>query len=277
MQKAFFEFEGYKVHYALIGKGTKYLMAFHGYGLDGTLFQAFEDSLGKHYTIISFDLFHHGESHYPIGLDADTALKPELMKKMMEQLAFKLGIDKFGLMGYSMGGRICLYLAPMFGKRLTELYLFAGDGIKRSNGYMFGTYTMLGRALFRLMVKANGAMVAMLKLGYAIGLINKKAFQFFVSQVNSRPKRQKLFNTWQSYRLFKPDLDNVARAVNSGELKLHLFCGKYDKVLPPHTIKHLIKKLRPDFKPIMLESGHDLVNTKTSAYLQEYLSREPRG
>lgn len=275
MQKAFFEFDGYKIHYTTIGNGNKYLLAFHGYGQDASLFQAFEDSLGKHYTILSFDLFHHGDSHYPLGLDAATPLPPELMKQMMEQLLNKLGVATFGLMGYSMGGRICLYLAPMFGKRVTELYLFAGDGMKRSYGYMFVTYTGVGKALFRLMVKTGGIMSTALKFGRRIGLMNGKAAAFFITQINSKAKREKLYNAWQTYQLFKPDLDTVAAQINSGQVKLHLFCGKYDKVLPPHTIQRFVKKLK-DIRPVMLESGHDLINAKTSAYLQDYLGREPR-
>lgn len=272
MQKAFFQFNGYKVHYASIGKGPKYLLAFHGYGQDSTLFQAFANSLGKHYTIISFDLFHHGDSQFPLGIEASQALPPALFKQMLEELLFKLGIDRFGLMGYSMGGRICLHLATIFGNRVDELYLFASDGLKRSYGYLFVTYTQLGKALFRLMINTGGIMSSALKFGQRIGVLNGKAAAFFITQVNSKPKRERLYNAWQTYQLFRPDLDLVAALINSGQIKLHLFCGKYDKVLPPRTIQRFIKKLN-GFKPVMLDSGHDLVTPKTSAFLQEYLNR----
>ncbi|UPT66842.1 MAG: alpha/beta hydrolase [Sphingobacteriales bacterium JAD_PAG50586_3] len=195
MRKAYFEYEGYKVHYAAIGNGDKYLLAFHGYGQEGAVFNAFENSLGRHYTIIAFDLFHHGESAYPLNLPPDTALETHQFKLMLEVLLTKLGVDTFGLMGYSMGGRICLQLLTLFGDRVNELYLFAPDGIKRSNGYAFGTYTLLGKALFKLMIDAGGIMLSALKLGNTLGIVNNKAYTFFVTQVNTKAKRRKLYDT----------------------------------------------------------------------------------
>lgn len=271
MQKAFFEFNGYRVHYATIGNGPKYLLAFHGYGQDSALFQSFSNSLGRHYTILSFDLFHHGESLYPLNVPASRPLPPELFKQMLEELLFKLGIEQFGLMGYSMGGRICLHLSTMFGNRVDELYLFASDGLKRSYGYLFVTYTRLGKSLFRLMINTGGIMSTALKFGQRMGILNGKAAAFFITQVNSKPKRERLYNAWQTYQLFRADLNAVAELINSGQIKLHLFCGKYDKVLPPWTIQRFVKKLK-DIQPVMLESGHDLVTPKTSAYLQDYLN-----
>ena len=271
MQKAYFEYEGYKVHYAIIGKGSKYLLAFNGYGQLGEVYKAFENSLGTEYTIIAFDLFHHGQSSYPANLPNDTALEPTLFKAMLEQLLDKLGINTFGLMGYSMGGRICLHLLTLFNTRITELYLFAPDGIKRSNGYAFGTYTLLGKALFKLMIEAGGVMLTGLKLGNKLGIVHSKAHAFFVTQVNTRAKRLKLYNTWQSYRRFKPNLNTVAGILNNGKVKLHLFTGKYDKVLPPWTVNRLLNKLTIKVVNNQLESGHDLISLKTSAYLEKYL------
>lgn len=276
MQKAYFEYEGYKVHYAIIGKGDSYLFAFHGYGQEGAVFNAFENSLGKHYTIIAFDLFHHGGSNYPIGLAPDTAIETSVYKAMLEVLLTKVGIDKFGLMGYSMGGRICLQLLTMFGDRIDELYLFAPDGIKRSNGYAFGTYTLVGKALFKLMIDAGGIMLGALKLGNRLGIVNSKAYAFFVTQVNSKPKRRKLYNTWQAYRRFKPNLNSVAHQLNNGTTTMHLFTGRYDKVLPPWTVNRLLKKLTNNTVNNQLESGHDLISQKTSAYLQNYINQKKR-
>lgn len=274
MQKAYFEYEGYKVHYAIIGRGDSYLFAFHGYGQEGAVFNAFENSLGKHYTIIAFDLFHHGGSNYPMDLAPDTALETSAYKTMLEVLLNKLGIDKFGLMGYSMGGRICLQLLTMFGNRIDELYLFAPDGIKRSNGYAFGTYTLVGKALFKLMIDAGGIMLGALKLGNRLGIVNSKAYAFFVTQVNSKPKRRKLYNTWQAYRRFKPNLNSVAHQLNNGTTTMHLFTGMYDKVLPPWTVNRLLKKLTNNPVNNQLESGHDLISQKTSAYLQNYINKK---
>jgi len=271
MQKAYFEYDGYKVHYTLIGNGAKHLLAFNGYGQEGAVYKAFENSLGREYTIIAFDLFHHGESHYPRGLAPDTALELDLFKEMLESLLNRMGIDTFGLMGYSMGGRICLQLLTMFGNRVTELYLFAPDGIKRSNGYAFGTYTLVGKALFKLMVDTGGIMLAGLKLGNRLGIVNSKAHAFFVIQVNTKEKRRKLYNTWQTYRRFKPNLDTVAAILNTGQVKLHLFTGKYDKVLPPWTVNRLLKKLTINTVNNQLQSGHDLISLKTSAYLERYV------
>lgn len=271
MQKAYINYQGYRLHYATIGSGPSYLLAFHGYGQDATVFNAFANSLGRHYTILSFDLFHHGGSTYPLTLAPNTPLAPALYKAMLDELLNRLGITTFGLMGYSMGGRICLHLAPMYGKQVTSLYLFAPDGIKRSYGYLMGISTPLGRSLFKVGISAGGLVLGLLKLGNALGIVNSKAHAFFVTQINSKPKRQKLYNTWLSYRLFMPNLDTVATLINQGQIKLHLFVGKYDKVLPPWTVRRLVKRLNPPIQPTLINSGHDLISPKTSTFLQDYL------
>jgi len=57
-----YEHDGLSLEYEIIGDGDKTMFAFHGFGISAELFRNLESSLGKKYTIYSFNLPYHGLS-----------------------------------------------------------------------------------------------------------------------------------------------------------------------------------------------------------------------
>src|SRR5205809_920321 len=53
-----------KLHYLQSGIGKRVLLAFHGYSNNASIFHPFEPHLARQYTILSFDLPHHGNSKW---------------------------------------------------------------------------------------------------------------------------------------------------------------------------------------------------------------------
>lgn len=52
------------------------------------------------------------------------------MERISESFLLNFGIEKFGLIGYSMGGRIVLVTMELMYQRINSVLLIAPDGLK---------------------------------------------------------------------------------------------------------------------------------------------------
>lgn len=274
MHSTNFIYNGYTLHYRTIGTGSKYVFAFHGYGLTGDIFKAFEGAMGQRYTIISFDLFHHGGSTYPPTIPPHQTITPQAFAEMLNELCARLGIAKFGLMGYSMGGRMSLCLTEYFKDRVTELFLFAPDGIKPTPGYFFMVFNPVGKMLFKLLIKGYKYLGPVFWVYRTFRILPKKTYNFYRSQVDTEAKRQQLYNAWNAHKLFKPNLANVKQVIRENHIKLHLFTGAYDMLLQPHYFTHFAHSIGPGYKNNILKIGHNLITPDVNKLLAEYLAKE---
>src|SRR6218665_602262 len=92
------------LHYKKEGNGSKILVAFHGYGNDCSLFDILIPYLKDDYTILSFDLPFHGQSIWP----KTVAFTQQHLNILTEQILELCQVKKISLLGYSLGGRICM-------------------------------------------------------------------------------------------------------------------------------------------------------------------------
>src|ERR1022692_1867731 len=113
MKHQYLEYQNYKMVYHVYGHGDKTLFAFHGFGRAGTDFKVLEPTFGNDYIIISFDLFFHGESDYPMNPEKINFNEDDL-KALINQYLTTNNIERFSLLGYSIGGRISLKLIELF-------------------------------------------------------------------------------------------------------------------------------------------------------------------
>ena len=77
----FISHNGFNWEYEKFGSGKEILLAFHGFGNHSSDFRILERSLGKKYTIISFNLPYHGASYIDESR-ADKTISKEDLKKL---------------------------------------------------------------------------------------------------------------------------------------------------------------------------------------------------
>ena len=99
-REGFIELENGSLHYQRWGSGGRVLLAFHGYGNTAALFSSFGTHLGQEFTILSFDLPHHGKSQWP----PDNLVHKADLQKLVSAVRHTYGVNKVSLAGYSMGG-----------------------------------------------------------------------------------------------------------------------------------------------------------------------------
>ena len=106
-------------HLEAIGVGEP-LLLLHGFSGDSSSWRAIANTLAARWRIIMLDSLGHGKSDAPSKVDSYrmACLAADIMD-LLDQIAIK----RTHLLGYSMGGRLALYLALRFPERLRSLIL----------------------------------------------------------------------------------------------------------------------------------------------------------
>ncbi len=107
------------LNYEISGNGSENLILLHGFMENLLIWEELEPLLSKKFRIIRIDLPGHGRS--PVIGEIHTM---EMMAEEVKKVADKLKLEKFHLLGHSMGGYISLSFAEKYGESLKSLTLF---------------------------------------------------------------------------------------------------------------------------------------------------------
>lgn len=248
--------DGWPVSYQQFGSGPELLFAFHGYGQSSQIFESFEELLAEKFTIISFDLFYHGQlegNKLPAAYFSRFNLEQQINHFLKE-----FDANTFSVMGYSMGGKLALNCLELFAKKLNKIVLMAPDGIKINPFYKFVTHTLVGKKLYRYTIEYPVIIYSTNKLARTIGFINDKVYHFVKNQLKSKENRQKVLDAWLIYSRMLPNINNIAKLINDNKINIMCFFGKYDSIIPAKKGKKLIRKLKNKKAIEILDTGHNL-------------------
>ncbi|MFN3917817.1 MAG: alpha/beta fold hydrolase [Flavobacteriales bacterium] len=262
-------FNKFSLSYKRLGCGEKILIAFHGFDQNASIWRNFENSLGKKYTIYSFNHFFHGSGHYPADrIDHNTMTKKELFE-LIEYFLEEKKIHRFSIAGYSLGGRISLTLIEYFANRLDEAWLFAPDGLTQNFWYKFASSTKTGRELYKQIMRNPNIFFSLVRGVKKVRFISQKTGDFVINQMATYEKRLLVYNTWMAYRHIMPNLREVARLIDSHAVDTHLFLGKYDFIFPPRMAKKIPAK--KNLKVHIVESGHNLFTASIEKVIKQII------
>lgn len=267
-----FEYKKYEVSYEKWGTGPEILIAFHGFGQSATIFSNIAPALEKNFTVYACSLFYHGESKLPNHIPPGEPLPADFFKEGVLEFCKKNNIDKFSLMGYSLGGRLVLKLLEMIPERINSLLLLAPDGVKKSRWYYFATHHFIGKRLFRRVVYKPKLLFALVNLFSGIGIIKKKMKKFVYSQFSEKENRLKILHVWNTYSIITPSVRKVKATIKEHQIKTLIFTGTYDPVLNEEIGYILSNGLEEDVKWIKIKAGHDLLKPNYSPIIEQELS-----
>ncbi|MDZ8185288.1 MAG: 2-succinyl-6-hydroxy-2,4-cyclohexadiene-1-carboxylate synthase [Nostoc sp. ChiSLP02] len=150
--------ENYQFNYSLIGKPDKPLILFlHGFMGNIDEFDEAIKLLSDEFSYLTLDLPGHGKTQVLGGDEYYTMPKTA---DAIISLLDKLKIDKSFLVGYSMGGRLALYLALHFPERFLKVILeSASPGLATETERLerIKRDTQIGRKLTRITTKTDFA------------------------------------------------------------------------------------------------------------------------
>ena len=257
-----------QIQYQTWGTGPKILFAFHGYGESASTFAFWGEALGSDHTLIAIDLPFHGRTGWKDGLE----FYPEQLFRRMEDIAARVphAGPTWGLIGYSMGGRIALQLLQNHPDRFDRIILLAPDGLKVNFWYWIATATSLGNRLFRWTMRRPGWIFFLLRLSHALRLVNPSIYKFAVHYIDDKPVRAQLYARWTVMRKFRPNLATIAAIIRTRQLPVYLVYGKYDRIIRWQTAEKFRNRgIAATSHLILLDTGHQLLRPQfLSLYLQ---------
>lgn len=240
------------LHYVKAGNGKEPLLVFHGFGQDHTLYVPLLKSLSPRYTLYIVDLFFHGKSVWNEG---ERPLEKKDWNNIISTLLTDQQISTFSLLAYSLGGKFALATLEAFPSRIKSLYLIAPDGIKTSFWYSMATYPKMLRSLFKSMIFRHERFLWIANKLNESKLVDKGLIRFADYQMNTEEKRKRVYYSWVVFRRLIFDLKEIARLIDTHNIRLTLIAGKYDKVIKAENMNLLLRHV-PNHRFEVLETGH---------------------
>jgi len=251
------------LHFSKFGHGPKTLLAFHGIGQDGfRCFQCFEEPLGAQYTIYAFDLFFHGQS----GGVSQNAVSKEFWTATIQDFLNKNHITRFDIAGFSIGGRFALATLEAFAGQVDNVFLIAPDGVSEHPLYTLASRFWPTRMIFKMLLQYPEVLFKTSNLLQKAGFISSSLNIFTQKVLDSPEKRQSVYHSWVSFRKLRFDINGIFRLTKQNKVTIHLFVGKFDKLLKPKHVRKLARLL-PEHQYHELKSGHSKLVAQAGSFI----------
>ena len=217
-----------QLHYQKTGVGKRLLLAFHGYGDDATSFGLIDPYLCEEFTMLSFDLPHHGESNW-----GNTPFTKSDLTELSDLLKKDYGVEKISLLGYSLGGRICLTILELMPEKIDHVTLLATDGLVKNRYYTFFTGNWFGKKMFRNMLEKPARYFRVMEWVNKSGLVHPSRYKFAMHSLASTESRDLLLKVWPAMSSLMPSVPKVKQAIRKYRIPVTLFMGANDKIMHP--------------------------------------------
>lgn len=238
----------------------------HGFGEFARTFDPVAADLPGH-TLVAIDLPWHGETDWREGLLMEVRALRDIIRMIPEA-----GAKRFGLMGYSMGGRISLALLEAFPTDVSHLVLIAPDGLKVNPWYRFATRTWAGNRVFRRVMENPGGFLQLLKMGRRAGLVNDSIMKFVHLYVDDRAMRDKVYKVWTTMRRFSPSLPAIRQQILTRQIPVFLLFGRYDRIIQAQSGASFVQGLEPWARVRVLDIGHQVLHPRNIQAIEEALA-----
>lgn len=239
------------IHYLRWGNGPKVLLALHGYGLDGSCFLHL-DFLHNEYTVYSFHLPYHGGSTW----EGKTPLSPALWYDYIREWKQAHKIERYDVLGFSMGGKFALSVVDFDAKNIDRLILIAPDGVKRNFWYRLATHNFLTRGLFKLLVGKSSYFYTLSNMMGKLKLLPKITVKFAQKQMTTPKDRERGFLVWTNFRFLHTNLNTRLKTITENSIQVKLFTGIHDRVILRKDVAGLSKLPEELFEWKEFDCGH---------------------
>lgn len=248
-----------QIHYLEVGHGPQLLVGFPGYGHNAHSLLPLAQYLDTTYTCVLADMPHHGNSRWTPGVVFTKAMLVQLITSLLDQYK----CPKISLLGYSMGGRVCLTIIEELPQYVERATLIASDGLVNNKYYTFVTGTVLGKRLFAHLLTHPAPYHKMILLLKRARLISPWQYKFISYYTGDPMIRKKLSLIWPAMSALIPSAPAVHKAIRQYNIQVHLFMGKFDKVIPASHGRQFAAG-NTNIHLHILEKGHSIIGYDTA-------------
>lgn len=249
------------------------MLCFHGYGMHGKQFISLEPALGGKYTFIGFDLFFHKETR--LHDQSLSNIKNPITKKAFANLITEFceyeGIDRFSVIGYSMGTHFATVVVEELGERVDEYIVAAPSSI--NPGLLIRAFSKykLGNKLLEKLTKSERALINMLNFSKRVGLIDNVGRDILYKEIDTPELRFNFYASFTYLRLFETDEDKLIQTLVEQNIRSIFIFGKRDAMYPPRIGTKFLNKL-PKAEVIILDKDHEMIDNDFVAALTGLLN-----
>ena len=269
MNKELFTYGEISIEYLVVGEGHDTIVCLHGFGRSAEDYLIFQSLLQPHQRLVAINLLSHGKSSFPSKRISSDPITKEEWTEVIQWLLASMEIDSFHLMGYSMGGRLAMVLAETMAPCIKSLVLIAPDGLKIKWIYRFVSETKTGRRLYRRIIENPKELFNLVDFLAAIRVLHPKIKRFVHGQLETRDKRQLVYDAWLIHRKLFPRLPGVAHNIEAYHIRFLLIFGRYDRVIPARDSNRLLRFFSKPKPPVLLNLGHRLLHPETLKYMSD--------
>lgn len=258
MQSHYITHNNSTIHYRQFGIGPKLLFCFHGYGRESYTFSFLERRLGNAFTIIAIDIPYHGLTEWKEEL----TFKPIYLIQFLLQIRRSLNKEdsKFSILGFSMGGRIALYLTQLLPDQVERLVLLAPDGLSFNFWRWLGSQTLIGSKLLHYTIHHPQWLKWLINKAIKWHVIHRGLANFIEYYIYDEEHRKTLYMRWISMRKFKPSTSKLKQLIKKNHLPVRMLFGAFDRVIP-YAGGERFKQGIEEFATLeVIESGHNLLS-----------------
>ena len=257
-----------QLEYALFGEGKKKLVCFHGFGQNLMVFKDLSTKLGNH-QIVSINLFFHGKSDRKGG---KKYLYQNEWKNIFDGFLNHLKIDRFSVLGYSLGGRYTTSTLKSFENQIDHCILIAPDGIVKRSSYEFATFPLGSEQLFGFFMRNPKPFFFFLNLLEKTKMFNQWTIDFSRAQLQDKEQRMRVYHSWITLRKFRMRQHELLNKINIGNFQTTVIFGKYDKIIQPKRHFHFLNQIQKA-KVIILDTGHTKLLNESFAEVSDVLNK----
>jgi len=246
------------------------LFCFHGYGRESFTFSFLERRLANSFTIIAIDIPHHGLTEW----NEEAAFKPVYLTQFLSEIMKRLDKEnmKFTLFGFSMGGRIALYLTQLLPEKVDRLILLAPDGLSFNFWRWVASETWLGSEILRYTITNPGWIQWLINKAERWHIIHTNLADFTRYYLQSNEQRKKLYVRWISMRMFRPSLAKLKSLIKKHKIPVRMLFGTFDRVIP-YTGGEKFKEGMDELVTVeVMQWGHNLLSEAHAGKIAELIN-----
>lgn len=184
----------YHLHFRKSGNGSHAVLFFHGFGQDHEAFSAYVDLMPTRFTFYFIDLPYHGASEWPTEKVSSIRWIETLTQFLKSE-----NIERFSLVGYSLGGRFVIATLTHLHHRVNRIVLIAPDGIYKSIWYRVAT-SKLFNPLFHYLMNKESSFDRFLNAMEKLNVVSPSLIKFSKKELNHPENKRRVYHAWTSLK-----------------------------------------------------------------------------
>ena len=237
------------------------ILCLHGFGRNPEDFESFAHSIKDNERLVAIGFWSHAGSDSFTPKELNEGLSVESWVNQFHFLLNHFQVEKCRLIAYSMGGRLGLMLLQHAGEKISSAKFLASDGLTRNKLYAFTVGTRFGRRIAGGLKKNGTAVIQLARVLKNLKLLPIKLFRFVEYYMHERSLREQVFDVWMGYRHCYPEMNLIAKSIETNNIRVEFIFGKYDVIIPwkhGERLRSLTSHLRHvEWK--VIERGHRLM------------------